>query len=179
MTEDDKYKQFVNLVVNSKKNTFKITNSIGVYDGFKYYRKTRPKDKAFIVTATDYYKIHRMVNNKMAQLFLQGQTLRLPHGMGIIELRRYDAFLKIKGDKVFTNRPIDWKTTLQLWFEDRSAYDKRLLIKLQEDSMFKVHYDKVKSTYNNKIFYQFKMNVRLKRQLKAKIKNKEIDAFEF
>ena len=34
----------------NRSRSHRIKNSLGVYDAFKYYRKTRPKDKKYVLT---------------------------------------------------------------------------------------------------------------------------------
>jgi hypothetical protein len=59
-----------------------------------------------------------------------------------LELRKYDASIKIVDGKVKTNLPIDWDKTLKLWYEDEEAYKQRTLIKMEEKEIYKVHYNK-------------------------------------
>ena len=54
----------------------------------------------------------------------------------------------------------------------------KTIIRLEEDEIFIINYNKRKAIYNNKMFYQFNVNRKLKQRLKELIKNNEIDAFE-
>jgi hypothetical protein len=102
----------------------------------------------------------------------------LPHRLGTIELRKYNAKISIRDGKLITNLPIDWDRTLKLWSEDEEAYKDRTLVKMEEKEIFKVFYNKKSANYNNKSFMQFEVNRDLKRRLKQKIKSKAIDAFK-
>jgi asparagine N-glycosylation enzyme membrane subunit Stt3 len=96
--------------------------------------------------------------------------------MGIIELRKFDSYLKFDNGKIKTNRPIDWNKTLELWYEDEESYKNKTLIKMEEKEMFKIYYNKSTANYNNRAFYEFIFNKDLKVRLKHKIKEGVIDA---
>lgn len=57
--------------------------------------------------------------------------------MGRLELRKYDAKIYLKDNKVVTNLPIDWDKTLRLWYEDKESYDNRTLVRMEEKEVFK------------------------------------------
>ena len=158
--------------------THKVRNSLGVYDSYKWIRKNKWLDLPRPVTEHEFYTIVRQVNNLLAETLLSGGDITLPHRMGTIELRKYDARISFNGDKIVTNLPIDWDRTLKLWSEDEEAYKERTLIKMVEKEIFKVFYNKRTATYSNKSFMQFEVNRDLKRRLKQKIKNKAVDAFK-
>jgi hypothetical protein len=156
----------------------KVRNSNGVYDSYKYIRKNKWLDLPRPLTEHEFYSIIRQVNNLLAESLLKGEDIILPHRMGAIELRKYDARITLNGDKVITNLPIDWDRTLKLWSEDEESYKNKTLIKMEEKEIFKVFYNKKNANYQNKSFMAFEVNRDLKRRLKAKIKSKSIDAFK-
>jgi hypothetical protein len=156
----------------------KVRNSLGVYDSYKWIRKNKWLDLPRPVTEHEFYSIIRQVNNLLAEALLRGEDILLPHRMGAIELRKYDARITLNGDKIITNLPIDWDRTLKLWSEDEEAYKERTLIKMEEKEIFKVFYNKRTANYENKSFMSFEVNRDLKRRLKQKIKNKAVDAFK-
>jgi hypothetical protein len=157
--------------------THAVRNSLGVYDAYKYIRKNKWLDLPRPVTEHEFYAIVRQVNNLLAETLLSGGDIVLPHRLGVIELRKYDARISFNGDKIVTNLPIDWDRTLKLWSEDENAYKERTLIKMEEKEIFKVFYNKRTANYENKSFMQFEVNRDLKRRLKQKIKSKAVDAF--
>lgn len=156
----------------------KVRNSLGVYDSYKWIRKNKWLNLPRPITEHEFYTIIRQVNNLLAETLLSGRDINLPHRMGSIELRKYDARITFNGGKVVTNLPIDWDRTLKLWSEDEEAYKERILIKMEEKELFKVFYNKRTANYENKSFYTFEVNRDLKRRLKQKIKDKAIDAFK-
>jgi len=98
--------------------------------------------------------------------------------MGTLEVRKRLGTVKIVDGKLVNNLPVDWDTTLKLWAEDEESYKNKTIIRLEEDEIFIINYNKRKAIYNNKMFYQFNVNRKLKQRLKELIKNNEIDAFE-
>lgn len=155
----------------------KVKNSYGVYDGFKYYRKTKPKEPKYVLTESQYFSIIRKVNKLMGESLLNGEDITLPYRLGRLEIRKYKASITIHGEKVKTNLPIDWDRTLKLWYEDKEAFKNKTLIKVEEKEIYKVYYNRNIAEYKNKSFYQFNINKDLKRKLKQTIKEGSLDAF--
>ncbi len=155
----------------------KVTNSYGIYDGYKYYRKNKPKDKKYILTESQYFAITRKVNSLLGEALSNGEDITLPCRLGRLEIRKYEARITIEGKKIKTNLPIDWDKTLKLWYEDEESYKNKTLIKMEEKEIFKIHYNRIVADYNNKSFYQFDVNKELKKRLKTNIKEGNIDAF--
>lgn len=174
------YEEFKSKVQNlngSRKH--KVTNSIGIYSAYKWIRKNKWLNIGRPLTEHEFYSIIRKVNDYLADSFLHGNDIKLPHRMGRIELRKYDVRMSFDGEKVKTNLPIDWDRTLKLWYEDEEAYKNKTLIKVEEKEIFKVYYNKQLANYQNMTFYSFNINRDLKRRLKYNIKNGKLDAFIF
>ena len=161
-----------------KPRQHKVNNSLGVYDAYKWIRKNKWLDIGRPITEHEFYTIIRQVNNLLAENFLKGRDIVLPHRLGTIELRKYEARMSFNNGKLHTNLPIDWDRTLKLWAEDEEAYKEKMLVKVEEKEIFKVFYNKGKANYNNKSFYEFEVNRDLKRRLKQRIKDGLIDAFK-
>lgn len=156
----------------------KVNNSNGVYQAYKYIRKNKWFDIGRPLTEHEFYTIVRQVNNYLADELLHGYDVTLPHRLGRIELRKYDARITINDGVLKTNLPVDWDKTLKLWSEDEEAYKERTLVKMEEKEIFKVFYNRRNANYENKSFYEFEVNRDLKRRLKQKIKSGAIDAFK-
>lgn len=150
---------------------YRVRNSLGVYDAFKYYRKNKPDSKEYILTESQYFSIIRKINLYLVDELLLGNDVRLPKSMGTIEIRKYDRSIKVGTDgKVYTNLPIDWDKTLKLWYEDEEAFRDRTLIRMEEAEIFKVYYNRESATYNNKNYYEFLFNKDLRIRLKQNIR---------
>ena len=158
--------------------THKVNNSLGVYDAYKWIRKNKWLNIGRCLTEHEFYSIIRKVNDYLADSFLHGNDIKLPHRMGRLELRKYDVRVTFDGEKVKTNLPIDWDRTLKLWYEDEEAYKNKTLVKVEEKEIFKVYYNKHLADYNNQVFYEFNINRELKKRLKQRIKEGRLDAFK-
>ena len=134
--QEEKDKGLVDFLNSIKKvnepRKYKVNNSLGVYDAYKFLRKRKWADIGRCLTEHEFYSIIRKVNDYLADSFLHGNDIKLPHRMGRIELRKYDVRVSCDGEKVKTNLPIDWDRTLKLWYEDEEAYKKKTLVKVEE-----------------------------------------------
>lgn len=155
----------------------KVKNSYGVYDGFKYYRKNRPKEHKYVLTESQYFSIIRKVNSLLSDLLVSGEDVTLPCRLGRLELRKYEAKIVTDGKKIRTNLPIDWDRTLKLWYEDEESYKNKILIKVEEKEIYKVFYNRSVANFTNKTFYEFNVNRDIKKRLKQNIKEGKLDAF--
>lgn len=177
---DKEYQEFIGDIKRARDNReHKVRNSYGVYDGFKYYRKNRPKEKEYVLTESQYFSIIRKINEHLGDLLVTGNDVLLPHRLGRLEIRKYNSNITIdeKSNKIKTNLPIDWDKTLRLWFEDKECFKDKVLVRVEEKEIYKVYYNKVIAEYNNKSFYEFNVNRDLKKRLKQNIKRGKIDAF--
>ena len=175
------YKEFINELKGvHEKRTHKITNSFGIYDGFKFYRKNKPKDKKFVLTESQYFAITRDINKKLADALANGDDINLPERMGRIELRKYKLEPKMDEEgKLIYKAPINWDATLKLWYEDEEAMKNKTLIKIESKENYRVIYNKSKALYNNKSFYSLHINRDLKKKIFTAAKEGTIDAFTF
>lgn len=164
------------LGLNRSRN-HKVKNSLGVYDAFKYYRKSKPKDSKYILTESQYFSIIRTFNKLMGEELLKGNDVQFPLRMGGLELRKRPTSIKLVDNKIKNTMPIDWNSTLKIWSEDEQSYKKKQLVRFEEKEVFSIHYNKKSCNYNNKTFYQFNVNRDLKQRLKILIKDNKIDAF--
>ena len=173
------YEEFKKNIQHTDSRVHKVTNSIGVYDAYKWIRAHKWLNIGRPLTEHEFYSIIRRVNNYLADSFLMGQDIKFPHRMGQLELRKYDARFNIVDGKIKTNLPIDWDRTLKLWYEDEEAYKERTLVKMEEKEIFRIYYNKQLADYQNMVFYEFKVNRELKKSIKQRIKNGLLDAFKF
>lgn len=157
--------------------TYKVRNSLGVYDAYKYYRKNKPKDKKYILTESQYFAIIRQTNLKLVELLLKGNIIALPKSMGTLEIRKYDVGVRFTSEGTMaTNLPIDWNKTLKLWYEDSESHRDKTLVRQEVSEVYKLYYNREKATYNNNSYYEFLFNKDLKIRLKQQIKRGYIDA---
>ena len=175
---DKDFLGFINSIKRiNEPRVHKVRNSYGVYDGFKYYRKIRPKEHKYVLTESQYFSIIRKVNELLGESLICGEDINLPYRLGRLEIRKYSAKITVDGKKVRTNLPIDWDRTLKLWYEDEESYKNKTLIKVEEKEIYKIYYNRNVADFTNKSFYQFDINRELKKRLKQNIKEGKLDAF--
>lgn len=158
----------------------KVSGSLGVYDAYKWYRKNKPAGKQYILNESQYFTIIRRINLALRDELLKGNDLKFPAKMGQLEIRKYLPTITNDGKEIKTNLPIDWNTTLKLWYEDKKAFEEKFLVRINVPEIYRVFYNKSDANYNNKSFYQFTPNRELKIGLKHSIKEDSgFDAFLF
>ena len=173
------YKDF-KLAIQGLQNTrtHKITNSLGVYNAYKYIRKNKWFNIGRPLTEHEFYQIIRRVNNYLAEELVNGNDITFPNRMGKLELRKRNSLPVIdKNGSLKVTYAIDWDSTLKLWYDDEEAFNNKTLVKFPERNIFRVKYNKDTANYENKSFMEFQVNRSIKTRLKQKIKNNEIDAF--
>ena len=170
------YDEFVENICKKRgiKN-FKVSNSFGVYDVYKKMRKNGWYDIGRAVKEKEYYSIIRKVNDYLAEEIINGNTVTFPHRMGSLELRKFKKGVSIVDGKMVVTYPIDWQETLRLWFEDEEERKKKTLLRTESKYVYRVRYCKGDANYENKSFYEFALNRFIKKALKDKIINREID----
>ena len=97
--------------------------------------------------------------------------------MGSLEIRKRPTRVAIVDGKLVTNLPIDWDATLKLWYEDEEAFNNKTLVRIENEEVFKVYYNKKEANYNNKSFYEFKPNRDIQRSLTKHIRAGNLDAY--
>ncbi|MBO6233324.1 MAG: hypothetical protein J6N78_04615 [Clostridia bacterium] len=145
---------------SKKTHKFKITNSWGVYDYFKWFRKNNYCGLTIVINEKVYYNIIRTINNYYASALINGEDIQLPERMGTIKLRKLKREVyRDKNGKVKTNLPVDWDRTLDLWYIDEEARREKKLIRFEPRSGYRLRkiYDKTNATFNNKSFFEFKI----------------------
>ena len=159
------------------KREHKVTGSIGVYDIYKIIRKNKWFNIGRPLKEHEFYSIIRSINNYLADNLVNGNDIIFPYEMGKLELRKIDITPRIVDGKLVINKPIDWDRTLKLWYEDNEAFKQRTLVKVENNDLFKIFYNKNRAKFNNKCFYEFQVNRDIKQRLKKNIKLNRIDAF--
>lgn len=155
----------------------KISNSYGVYDAYKYYRKTKPKDKKYVLSESQYFAIIRQTNLLLAQNILNQRDIVFPYSMGRLEVRKITPRIYIDNDEVKSTHPIDWYGTVKLWYEDEESRKNKTILKKKEKAVFRIIYNKSKAAYTNKNYFEFKVNRSLKLALKDIIIQGDFDSF--
>lgn len=171
------YQTFINrLQKNTKKNLYKVRNSWGVRDAYRYIRKRHWEGVGKPVSEKDFYAVIRQINLLLADSLSKGSSIVFPQRMGELEIRKYSCGVTLNNDKLHITRPVDWNKTINLWYKDSEAKENKILIRFNEPYYFRIFYRKYRANYENLSFYRFAVNRSIKRTLKKHIISGEVDA---
>lgn len=147
-----------------------VTGSWGVYDAYKAIRKDGWQGIGRPLMEHEFYAIVRGMNDLLAERLALGETITFPARMGrlLLTKRRPSAYMD-KGGRLKVTYPVDWDSTLKLWFEDAEAEGDKVLVRRRTGFTYRVRYDKSAANYPNKIYYEFALNRFIKRRLKKNI----------
>lgn len=162
------------LKADTKKNTFKVNNSAGIRQAYRYAITNKLIDKN--ISEKDYSTIIKRVNDYYQELLIEGKDALFPLKMGRLEIRKGESKVFYNNDKLIIKYPVDWNRTLKLWYEDKEAYDNKTVVRMEGKDRFKIYYNKEYANYKNKFYYQFIPTRTFKQRLKNKIINEGLDA---
>lgn len=175
--EEQSYKEFINEIGKRKiPRQSKIRDSWGVYDAYKHIRKNQWYNIGRPLKENEFYSIIRGINELLADEIAKGNAVVFPSRMGKLELRKRERGVSIVNGKLKISYPVDWSETLKLWFENEEERKKKTLLRKEDKYAYHVKYCKYDATYENKTFYEFKLNRFVKRALKENINQGKIDS---
>lgn len=169
--DNTQFKNDIKKVSGNRKH--KVTNSYGMKDAFIYYKKTRPKDKQYVLTDSQYRTLVKKVNILLSNILLEYGELKLPLDMGYLKVYKKENKPRLKDNKVVYNAPIDWNKTLELWATDNEARVSKTLVKVTPGDLYSIKYKHRYCKFKNKEYYLFKVHRSIKLKLKDKIIKKE------
>jgi len=108
---------------------------------------------------------------------ITGKDALFGSNLGRIELRKTQKRVTFENGKLKVNLPVDWNTTLKLWYSDESCRKKKTLVYQDNENTYKIKYNKSKAEFNNKQFIKFRTGRRLKLALKHAIIEDNLDSF--
>lgn len=171
------FEEFVGKVLKKRvKKHGKVCNSFGVYDAYKIIRKNKWYGIDRPLTEHEFYTIIRSINLLLADELSKGNEVVFPYRMGSLELRKSKRGAAFKEGKLKISYPVDWQATLKLWYDDIEAQKDKILIRVENDTVYHIKYNKYKAVYNNKGYYQFVVNRAIKQKLKEHIIDGTVDA---
>lgn len=158
-----------------KKRNFKVTSSWGIYDIYKHIRKNHWYNIGRPVTEKEFYAIIRGVNKIFAEEVAKGNSIKFPHCMGTLELRKHEVGVSMKKGKLKVTYLPNWNETMKLWYRDEEARKNKVVLRYEEPYLYSIRYNKHDARYENKSFYGFSLNTFIKKALKDNIKNNITD----
>ena len=159
-----------------KKHHFNVTNSNGTKEAWRWIKKHKWLDIGQPITEYQLGQITKAINNTLRDQLLDGKDVAFPNRMGRLEIRKFKAKVEYKEGKVVTTLPVDWKRTIDLWWEDSESHESKTLVRFEGLERFAIYYNKEYANFANKSFYRFIPIRPLKRELKEKIINEGFDA---
>lgn len=168
----DEYRKRL-LRVYDKKH-YGINKCHGIKEAFRWVRKNKWLNIGEPVDECLFYEVVRRVNNEMVKAILNSDEVIFPYRMGRLLLVGKDSFLGYFNGKVVTNRGIDWKETLKLWYEDEECERKSVFVRHDVDSKYRLLFDRKYARFNNRSFYHFRTNRSLKKKIVEIIKEGKI-----
>ena len=171
------YKEFnIKIKKGDQKKQAKVRGSWGVYQSYKHIRKNGWYNIGRPLKEHEFYSIIRGVNKLLANELANGNEISFPWRMGQLELRKFTPGVSFVDGKLKNTYPIDWGSTMRLWYEDEEAMANKTLLRFEgKGSFYYVKYNKRYAAYENQVFYEFEVNRFLKLALKENIKQGKID----
>ena len=171
-------KEFISNILKLGSRKHRVSNSNGSKEAWRWLKKNKWLGLPPI-TEGNFGMIINEINKKYQEYLCQSRDVKFPHGLGRLELRKYKTDVKIVNGKIVNNMPIDWKETLNLWYEDEESKAKKQLVKRNPGYVFSIYYNRIGTTFKNRLFYQFFPTRALKVRLKELINQGRVDAFLF
>ena len=159
-----------------KPNHYKVTGCVGVRDFHKMIRKHKWFNIGRPVSEHEFYVIIRSINKLLADNLVKEGSMVIPATMGKLEIAKKNTEPKVHKGKLCIKYPIDWQSTLKLWYEDKEAEKNKIVVRFENEYTYHIKFDKYKSTCGNKCFYEFTPHRRVKRALRDSINEGIIDA---
>ena len=141
------------------------------------------KDSKYNIPITVYNTILKDFHLMMCESILKGKDFTLFERLGIIGIRKNKISIKVneKGE-VLTNAAIDFKSTLELWDQNKEAKEKKTLVRhINNHTQKYVHrwyWNKGDANFRNKTAYSF-IPSRANKRLLAKILKDEDSDVDF
>lgn len=168
------FEEFKTMICRPHERNFKVKGSWGVYDAYKYIRKNKWFNIGRPLKEHEFYTIIRETNKLLMEKMLEGSTIVFPHSMGRMEIRSLRRGAYFKNGKLKIDYPVDWNSTLRLWYESEEDWKRKTLVRYEDEVGYYIVYSKYNATYTNKCFYEFTANTFVRRALNKKILNGEI-----
>ena len=153
------YQEFLNNLQNKKTKKKHIGHCLGSRNSWEWVRHNKWKALDNKPCSSSLYsKIINEVNKNLIEVLLDGRVVELPYKLGHLYLKCIRPKATFKDNVLKDNYLIDWKKTLEYWYNDSNAKEKHKKIKRVQNKLYFLKYDKRKAHYVNKTFYSFRIN---------------------
>lgn len=157
----------------------RVKKDYGMSDFYKYYCKEKEQP----ISALKFNKIVSEFNYELRNLIIES-NLEYRHSKLQITfcIRKIKKVPKIENGKLVNTSPIDWKSTKELWLNNKEAAEKKILLKFTNNHTFKYIF-RIKGLkhgliYKNKKYYKFKPARSFQRLLAKRILDPTLENFD-
>lgn len=171
------YQEFLNKLQKRGSKPHLIRHCLGARDAFHWVRKNRWEaldgrhcDKLL------YSQIVSEVNRILSEQLLEGHMIEFPYQMGFLVLNKTPNKVYMEDGKVKTTYNINWKRTLEYWYENPEAGNTHIPLKWVQKNKYFIRYYKRDAHFRNRFFYQFRANRSLMKRLGEMMKTRKINA---
>ena len=154
----------------------KYKSAFSIRDAYKEYKRNMP-DASYTLTEEEHRHILNAIFEGMADKFLKYGIVRLGGRLGAIELiKKKTKVYKRKDGTLFANYPIDWDKTLELYYNDAEAREKRIFVrKCDNDYSYRIKYRASKASLKNSCYVQFRPSGLFRSRVSKAIKENKVD----
>lgn len=174
---DMDYDSFLGALQKRGSKPHTISHCLGSRDAWKWVRRNKwnalggnPCDQRL------YSNIISHVDKMLIDSLLDGHEIQFPCGMGSLKLVEIPVKVALKDGKPEVNYCIDWKRTLQCWYEDEEMRKAHRTVKWVQKKKHFIRYYRKSATYRNRRFYSFRLNRSLEKLLGRASATRRLDA---
>lgn len=166
-------------MINKLRTEGKINSHYGMSDYYKYFKKLHPELK---IERKTYCNIIENFNKQLINLIINDNIdYKFPSIGSSISIRKNKQTVKIQEGKIVNTSPVDWVATNKLWFDDKEAKEKKLLVRFLNSHtskhVFRIKFKKYLYGFKNKKYYKFKPVRSFTRDLAKRIKDENQERY--
>jgi hypothetical protein len=167
----DSFENFRSQIIKLKeKKKHTITNSNDLRDIYRWLKEHKLLKNN--ISEKQFSTIINRLNLFLVEEFIKGKDIKFPQSLGKVSISIYKTKVSFKDGKLKVNRPIDWSSTLKLWYVNKNAFTNKTLVKQDSEFGYKIYYNKKNIRQcKNLRFYDFYPSRYLKSKIKEAILN--------
>lgn len=141
----------------------KIKSDYGLVDYYKYYKSNGGK-----LSHKEFRNILSDFNEGLYPIICSfNYEYKMPKRLGTISVIQRNTYVKLdKEGNLKTNKPINYKATLDLWETNPELQEQRIVVRHDQPNAFKIKFGIGYANFKNKVVYTFTANRGLKQYLK-------------
>ena len=149
-----------------EKRNHRVKCDYGLKDYYRHYRKRGGK-----LSRDKFRDIIYTFNKGLYPLICSfDYEYKLPYRLGSICIIQKNTFVKMVDGVLQTNRPVNYKASLDMWEKDPQTRADNLFVRHEDPYIFNFVYVKKLAVYRNKSIYTLNVNRELKHYLREVIR---------